>query len=276
MLKNRWIRLLVIAVTTYVAMCVLMACVKDELIFPSRGVTEAQKLTPPADATVWWNETAPGVRTEAWFFVGKGRSAASPGPAVIYFHGNGEIIDYHKDTAAMFNALGISVLLVEYRGYGRSSGPVSISGNCVDAPVWFDRLVARPEVKKDQVFAYGFSLGAAFATQLATHRPLAGLVLESPFSSLPSMARQRNIYLYLSTERLDTGAALATLAPKFPILITHQKLDYAIPVAEGRKLAAVRPDAVYIEGAGGHSPLAMSEVNQTQLRKFLGGFLRSD
>src|SRR5687767_11402377 len=117
MFKNRRLRLLLLPVAGYFGFCAAMACFKESLIFPLRGVERAQALTPPRDARVWWNEISPGVRTEAWFFPGRGCSPEAPGPAVVCFHGNGELIDDNVETAHAFNALGISVLLVEYRGY---------------------------------------------------------------------------------------------------------------------------------------------------------------
>jgi pimeloyl-ACP methyl ester carboxylesterase len=273
MLKNRWLRLPLFSVVVYLCFCAAMACFKEQLIFPVRGVERARALQPPPDAEVWWREIGPGARTEAWFFPGRGRSPAAPGPAVLCFHGNGELIDDNVETARTFNMWGISVLLVEYRGYGRSVAKTEINGIQADAIAWFDRLAARPEVRSHEVMTYGFSLGAAFAAQLAAARPIAALMMESPFASLPSMARRQRVYLYLSSERLDTEAVLRALPAGLPILITHQKRDSIIPVTEGRKLAALRPDALYAEGGDDHYPFALSDLSRTTLRQFLAKFI---
>jgi uncharacterized protein len=151
-----------------------------------------------------------------------------------------------------------------------------VNGIRADAAKWFERLAARSEVKPDQVVAYGFSLGSAFAAQLAAERPVAALILESPFSSLPAMGRRSGVYLYLSSERLATDAVLAALPAQVPVLITHQRNDPVIPVGEGRKLARLRPGAQYAEGADDHFPFAMMEPGHTLLRQFLGKFTPSD
>jgi len=195
---------------------------------------------------------------------------------VVCFHGNGELIDDNLDTARLFTERGISVLLVEYRGYGRSAGKPTVTGIIADAPVWFDRLAARPEVKPREVMTYGFSLGAGFAAQLAAVRPVAALMLESPFTSLPAMGRRQGVFLYFSSERLATDEVLPKLRADLPVLITHQKHDSIIPVIEGRKLAALRPDAVYVEGAGDHFPFAIMEPTHTLLSGFLRKFTPAD
>lgn len=276
MLKKRWFRLLLSPVLVYSVFCLVMPLLKERLIFPVRGVERARALTPPPDAAVWWREISPGVRTEAWFFPGRGRSETSPGPAVVCFHGNGELIDDNADTARTFAAWGISVLLVEYRGYGRSGGPPTVDGVREDATVWFDRLAERPEVKTGEVMTYGFSLGAGFAAQLAAARPVAALMLESPFTSLPAMGRRQGVLIYLSGERLATDDVLSGLPAGLPVLITHQRNDSIIPVAEGRKLAAVRPSALYVEGTDDHLPFALMEADHGLLRRFLGKFIRQE
>ena len=270
MLKTRWFRLLVLAVLGYAGFCAALACFKEQLIFPLRGVERARDLRPPADAEVWWRGIEEGVRTEAWFFRGRGRTADAPGAAVVCFHGNGELIDDNLDTVRAFTDLGISVLLVEYRGYGRSGGEPGVDEISADAVAWFDRLKARPEVKTEAVMAHGFSLGSAFAAQLAAVRPVAALMLESPFTSLPAMGRRQGVYLYFSGERLATDDVLRALPAGVPVLITHQKNDPIIPVGEGRKLAALRPDATYAEGEGDHFPFALMQPGHTLLRQFLG------
>ncbi len=276
MVKTRWIRLLVVSTLTYTGFCVALACWKEQLIFPLRGVERARALTPPPDARVWWREIAPGERVEAWFFPGRGRTADKRGPAVVCFHGNGELIDDNLDTVRAFTALGVSVLLVEYRGYGRSGGEPDVDEIRADAAVWFDRLAVQPEVKPDAILAYGFSLGSAFAAQLAEARPVAALMLESPFTSLPAMGRRQGVYLYLSSERLATDEVLRALPAGVPVLITHQQNDPVIPVSEGRKLAALRPDAMYVEGGSEHFPFALMQPGHTLLKQFLSKFTPTD
>jgi pimeloyl-ACP methyl ester carboxylesterase len=163
----------------------------------------------------------------------------------------------------------VSVLVCEHVGYGRSDGTPALENDIANGAAWFDVVAARPEVRREAIIAHGFSLGGAFASQLAARRPVAGLVLESTFASLPSMGRRMGVWLYLGGERLDTGRVLRELPATTPVLLTHGRGDTVIPVEEGRKLASLRPGAVYAEGDYPHIPWAQNEPEHAMLRRLL-------
>ncbi len=94
-------------------------------------------------------------------------------------------------------------------------------------------------------------------------------MLESTFSSLPSMARRHGVWLYFGAERMDSAGVLRRLDPAVPVLITHGTSDDVIPVAEGRRLAAARVTARYDEGSYPHIPWAQDEPGQVLLRELL-------
>jgi pimeloyl-ACP methyl ester carboxylesterase len=166
------------------------------------------------------------------------------------------LIDDSVDFANAWAALGVSVLLVEYRGYGRSEGEPSINTCRDDATEWFDRVAARPDVRGDLVLAHGFSLGGVFATELAALRPVAGLVLEGTVASLRQAARDRSIWILLTRERFDAETILRELDPMLPVLITHGRKDDIVPFHHFERLTAARPSAVAVAGDEGHIPLA--------------------
>lgn len=165
--------------------------------------------------------------------------------------------------------MGVSVLVCEHVGYGRSDGRPGLDNDIANGAAWFDRVAALPEVKRGAIIAHGFSLGGAFAAQLAARRPIGGLVLESTFSSLPSMARRMGVWLYLGGEGMDSARVLRELPPSTPVLITHGRGDTVIPVSEGRKLAAIRPSARYAEGDYPHVPWAQNEPGHALLLELL-------
>lgn len=250
------LRLAVIACLTYLGMCGFMAWKKNELIFPWRGQERAAGKTAPASFETWWHTMRDGTRVEAWWRPGREASPASPGPVVLVFHGNGELIDDSVDFANAWGALGVSVLLVEYRGYGRSEGEPSINACRDDATEWFDLVAAHPAVRDDLVLAHGFSLGGVFAAELAALRPVAGLVLEGTVASLRQAARDRSIWVLLTRERFDAETILRELDPTFPVLLTHGRKDGIVPFHHFERLAAARPGAVAVAGEQGHIPLA--------------------
>lgn len=271
-LRRFFYALLVLSVVGYVAFCGLVARDKEALLYPNHGRERAVGRAAPAGYETWWlplpEQAGPG-RVEAWWLPARGASADSPAPAVIYFHGNAELIDDQRQTAELWHSLGVSVLLCEHVGYGRSDGTPSLEADIANGAAWFDRLAERPEVRRELILAHGFSLGGAFAAQLAARRPVGGLVLESTFSSLPSMARGMGVHIYFPRERLDTARVLRELPTDVPVLITHGSADRVIPVEEGRKLAAARPGARYHEGKFPHIPWAQDESGNGLLRTFL-------
>ncbi len=265
---------LIIVASAYVVFCALVASDKEAILYPNHGRERAAGRLPPAGVEAWWRELPGGEgRVEAWWIPAPGASAERPAPVVMYFHGNAELIDDNLDVARLWNGLGASVLLCEHVGYGRSAGRPSLAADMDNAAAWFDILVERPEVRRDAVVAHGFSLGGSFAAQLAARRPVAGLILEGTFSSLPSMARRMRVWIYLPRERMDTAAVLRALDPAVPVLITHGRSDVVIPVDEGRRLAAARPGARYVEGDFPHVPWAQNEPDHALLREFLAKVL---
>lgn len=250
---RRW---LLIAATTYVAVCAVAAWQKEAIIFPVRGHARAMGRTAPAGYETWWLTLPDGARVEAWWRPFPGASPERPAPAVLVFHGNGELIDDSREFAEVWNAAGASVLLVEYRGYGRSGGEPGVATGIADAAAWFDRVAATPGVRPDVVLAYGFSLGGVFAAELAAIRPVAGLAMEGAPSGLVEIARDRGIWLVFTRERFDGRAALASLAPDVPVLLTHGRPDLIVPFRHLGLLSEARPGATVVAGTHPHEPYA--------------------
>ncbi len=252
-------RLAGIAAGTYLAVCGVMAWQKDAIIFPVHGRERAAARAAPAGYETWWQTMRDGTRVEAWWRLAPGNTPERPGPAVIVFHGNGELIDDSRDFAEVWNELGASVLLVEYRGYGRSDGAPGVMACQGDSTEWYDRLAAAPGVRSELILAHGFSLGGAFAAELAGTRPLAGLVLEGTVSSLREAARDRGIWVMLTWERFDAEAVLRRLDPAVPVLLTHGTRDQVVPFHHQALLAAARPGARVVSADYDHYPLSTQE-----------------
>ncbi len=252
------VRLVVIATVTYLGGCALVAWKKEGIIFPLHGKERAAKQGALPGFETWWMKTPEG-EVEAWWRPAEGASAERPAPAVMVFHGNGELIDDSRDFAQRWRALGAHVLLVEYRGYGRSAGEPTIAACKADAAAWFDKLAERAEVRRELIVAHGFSLGGVFAAELAGQRAVGGLVLECAPAGLVESARDRGIWLVLTREGFDAVKVLRALPTGVPVLITHGQNDYVVSQRHGQLLAAARPDARVVWGKGSHYPLAVTE-----------------
>lgn len=171
-----------------------------------------------------------GVQLMAWSLE---RDAAAPW--LIYFHGNGENISRYLSFTAQLYDLGLNVLMPEYRGYGLSAGTPSEAGLYRDAQAAYRQLRARG-VPAGQIVLYGFSLGSAVAVELARREPVAALVLEAPFTSIPEVAKAR--YWVVPPRLVQSRFASVDKIGEVdaPLLVLHSPHDMSVPYALGRAL----------------------------------------
>lgn len=199
------------------------------LVQAPRGVAQAIP-----DLEVLWLDTPQG-RVEAWLLPGRGVSAQEPGPAVIFAHGNAEVIDHWASFLEPYQAMGITVLLPEYRGYGRSGGSPSQKSITEDLVRFYDLLVARPEVDPGRVIFHGRSLGGGAVCALAARRPPASLILQSTFTSVRELMAGYFVPGFLVADPFDNLAVLRHLAA--PTLVVHGEHDMLIPHTHAQRLA---------------------------------------
>ena len=242
-LKRRLLVYLVIAIVLYLG---LVGCVQRSILFPHRMIPANLHEAPREGVEVIHlkPQDLGGGSVEAWFIPGRGVSAEAPGPVVLYAHGNGELIDYWDDELTRYTELGVSVMLVEYRGYGRSAGKPTQKAITRDFVAFYDLAIARPEVDKARVVFHGRSLGGGAMAALAREHKPAALILESSFTSVRAMAARFLVPWFLVLDPFDTRATLRTLDA--PVLILHGDNDEVIPVAQARQNAEAAKNATLI------------------------------
>jgi fermentation-respiration switch protein FrsA (DUF1100 family) len=171
---------------------------------------------------------------------------------VIYCHGNGELIDHQSAIVDQYHRMGVSVLLPEYRGYGRSEGKPSQKGIGQDMRAWRRILGDRADVDADRIVYHGRSLGGAVVCDLARDHPPAAMILESTFYSMGRMAQRYFAPPFLLRHPYRTNQVVAKA--DWPILIMHGTQDPVIPVEHGRALRDAAPDGLvtYFEWEAGH------------------------
>ena len=197
-----------------------------------------------------WLNTDEG-RVEAWLLPGKGVSATTPGPAVIAAHGNAELIEYMAPLMTGWQELGFSVLLPEYRGFGRSAGSPSQEAVTADYVAFYDLLAARPDVDKHSIIFHGRSLGGGVACALAAERTPAALVLQSTFTSVTRMARGYLLPSMFVRDPFDNLSVLRSLA--VPVLLVHGRHDSMIPFEHSEDLAAAAANATLVPYDADHN-----------------------
>ena len=262
------LRWLAFAALCMVALFVLLQRLVDHLLFqPTSGVdVEPRELNIDAESIFLTGED--GVRIHAFFL-------PSPGAhrALLFLHGNAGNASHRLPNAALLAQLDTHVLLLDYRGYGLSGGSPSEQGLHSDAQAGLDHLVETRGIPARQVFVFGRSLGGAVATRLAVEQPLAGVILESTFSSVADIAARFVGPLAgpLAGERFDSLGRIRGV--RAPLLFFHGDRDRTIPLSLGQRLydAAPEPKAFEIlEGADHNDTLQIGgRAYLSRIRRFL-------
>lgn len=248
----------------------ILRYIESLMLFPGQFSDQVQ--SPPPDAEVGWLQSPEG-RVEYWTLLGAGVTAQTPGPAVIYTHGNGERIDMWPAQMEPYRRLGVTVILAEFRGYGRSAGKPCEEAFAEDLRSLRVALANDSRIDMNRLVYHGRSLGGgALGTLIAEHPPRA-LILESTFRSFPKVAWDR-MYVpsFLLSNRLDTEAALAEYAG--PLLVIHGDRDQLIPTHHGEALAnASRPEGSPPSrlqiSSGGHNDLLRGAVYWSSVESLL-------
>jgi pimeloyl-ACP methyl ester carboxylesterase len=224
-----------------------------------------------------------GVRLHGWWIPPSGPAELLPATAageaceaVIFFHGNAGNIASRAPIAARLASLGLGVLLMDYRGYGRSDGSPSDEGLYADGRAAYRHVVDVKKVSPDRLVVIGNSLGAAVATSVASELPVARLVLTGAFRSVPSLAR--SIYWWMpdrafawSINRFDSESRLGGVTA--PVLVGRGESDRLIPREETRALydAATDPKRWFEVAGADHNDLWWTGGLWSQLAGFLAG-----
>jgi len=197
--------------------------------------------------------TADGETLDGWL-VSAGIKRGGRG-LVIFLHGNAGNIAHRLGYLRMFHDLGLATLIIDYRGYGRSSGAPSEQGSYLDAATVWRHATQDLGFPENRIVIFGESLGGAVAAQLAAGNRPAALVLASTFTSVPDMGADLYPLLpirLLARIRYDTLARLPQIS--CPLLVIHSHSDDVIPFAHGRRLfEAARPPKQFLEIEGGHN-----------------------
>jgi pimeloyl-ACP methyl ester carboxylesterase len=190
------------------------------------------------------------VKLHGWFIPNRNSSKV-----LLFFHGNAGNISHRGDSIALFHRLGLNVLIIDYRGYGKSQGTPSEQGLYLDAGAAWRYLTEEKKFTPDRVLIFGRSLGGAVAARLASEVRARGVMLESTFSSardfanaaFPGLAR----VLYV---RYDFATEKNLKKIDYPVLVLHSPDDEIMPFSLGQKVYAAANDPKhFIEMKGDHN-----------------------
>jgi fermentation-respiration switch protein FrsA (DUF1100 family) len=244
-----------IGLLVYLGLAALIYFTQDALVFQP-AMDRGFQATPASIGLRFESltlATDDGEKLDGWHL------PAAPGsPArglVTLFHGNAGNISHRLDYLRMFHALGFAALIIDYRGYGRSTGKASEEGSYLDADTAWRHATEVLGYPAERIVLFGESLGGAVAAQLAAARKPGALVLASSFTSVPDLGAE--IYPWLPIRLLarihyDSRERLAAVSS--PVLVIHSPQDDIIPFAHGERLFAAAMDPKrFLEIAGGHN-----------------------
>jgi pimeloyl-ACP methyl ester carboxylesterase len=259
----------------YLVYCGFLFLIQRQILFPRYLIDiPSENEDHPVIEKIWIKASFGNI--EAWFLPPEPINKIEPSPAVIFAHGNGELIDFWPDELSRFNHFGIGVMLLEYPGYGRSEGTPSQKSITETFNNAYDILIERKDVDPNKIVLFGRSLGGGALCTLAAMRPSAVLILMSTFTSARSFARKYFAPGFLVRDPFDILAVVRNYTK--PVLLIHGKFDEVIPYSHGMALYKSAPHATMITYESGHNDCPPDwEIFWKDLEAFLtaAGIIRS-
>lgn len=241
--------LIFIVVAVWLALTVILYMLQDQLIFyPSNTIVSA-----PSSIGLEYEDvilhTPDDVQLHGWYI-----PAPNARGVILFLHGNAGNISHRLPSLEIFHSLGLSTLIVDYRGYGNSQGSPSEQGIYTDAETAWNYLIMERGYQPKDIIIFGRSLGGATAAWLAARVLPAGVILESTFTSLKTLAQKYYPYMpvgLLLRSRFSTKDSMAAI--NAPLLILHSRDDELVPYthAEALHSAANNPHQLHAM-KGGH------------------------
>lgn len=211
--------------------------------------------------------TADGEKLHAWW-----RGTEEGEDTIIFLHGNAGNLSHRVERVRLFERMGYNSFLIDYRGYGKSSGKIKSENDIyVDAEAAYNYVLRERGIPEENIILWGRSLGGAPAIDLAQNKKIKALVCESTFFSAVDLGE--TLFPYLPVDRLlkyrfENNKKIKKVTA--PILIIHGEEDEVIPYQQGRRLyqAAPEPKSFIKIKKGRHNTSKLGEYKD-QIKDFL-------
>ena len=233
--------LLILAMAVYPLVVVAAYGTQSYVIFQSRGISQSPP--PQFDIDVLFLPTPDGELLHAWWL-----HTPQAVKTVLYFQANGTNISYRRARLKTFREMGVNALIIDYRGYGRSTGRIKSEGHIyTDGLTAWRFLTTDKGLAPQDIIVWGRSLGGGVAVEIARSRQIAALVLESTFYSLDEVARRQFWFLpvgRLSKFHFANGRKLETVTA--PVVVIHSTEDDYIPYRQAARLYAAAAEPKFL------------------------------
>jgi fermentation-respiration switch protein FrsA (DUF1100 family) len=196
---------------------------------------------------------------------------------LLFFHGNAGNISHRLDSISIFHDLGLSVFIIDYRGYGRSDGRPSEQGTYMDALAAWNYLVDERRLRPDEIIVFGRSLGGGVAAAQAARITPATVILESTFTSVKELGKHYYPYLPVSwIARIRYPVDEHIKSFDCPVLVIHSHQDDVVPFRHGQRLfATAREPKMFLPISGDHNTgfLLSGDAYVEGMKRFLVTYL---
>ena len=239
-----------ILVSVWVLLSLLLYLFQPKFVyFPQSEIDFTPDMAGLAYEDIYF-KTEDDIDLNGWFIPVEGAKRT-----LLFFHGNGGNISHRLDSLKIFHELGLSVFIIDYRGYGQSQGTTSEQGTYRDAEAAWRYLTNTRSIADNEIIIFGRSMGGAVATWLASDHTPNLLILESTFTSVADMGK--HYYPYLPTQllaRIKYASIDRIKNINCPILFSHSQTDEIVPFELGQQLfnKALEPK-MFMELKGGHN-----------------------
>lgn len=244
--------LLACAVAVYLVVAGFLYFRQDSLVFPADSTPLSDPAPLISGARMVMLHSSDGLDLKAYY-----RPPSSGGPVLIYLHGNAGSITSRAGRFAAMTQGKMGLLAVEYRGYADNPGSPSEAGLVLDAAAGL-RFVRDQGIGPEQIILYGESLGTNVALRTALDYPVAGLVLDAPYTSIADVASSRYPYMpvhLLLKNQFNTLGRIHGL--KIPLLVMRTLHDTTVLPSQSLAVfnAAPEPKQIWTTQQGTHSTL---------------------
>ena len=247
------VSILTIAISIYLLLAPMLYLFQGRMVFLSNLPGRAL-IASPGDIDLDYENvsltTSDNERLHGWYI-----PAANSRGSLLFFHGNAGNISHRLDSIRIFHELDLDILIIDYRGYGQSTGETSEQGTYLDAQAAWDYLVNNRRIPANRIIIFGRSLGGAIGAWLGIQHTPAAVIIESSFSSGVDMAHR--LYPFLPARlitRLKYPVADYAGRLNCPVLVVHSRHDEIIPFSMGQAIyAAVKQHKIFLELRGDHN-----------------------
>ncbi len=254
-----------VALSLYAAVSVAAFVLQRDLLFFPSATYEFSPADAGLDNEQVWIDTEDGERLHAWFIPTERTTGAAR--TVLFFQGNAGNKATRIPLARELSTAGYNVLLVDYRGYGQSTGQLSEEGLYADAMASWRFLVNERRIPPGDIVIFGRSLGGGLATWLATQVNARALLLESTFTSVPDVAAHHYPFLpvrWLSRFQFDSLSRIAEI--DMPVHIIHGRTDEVVPFEHGKRLHHAAREPKTFTATGDRHNRISKETTRARLR----------